>query len=101
MENLAIVSSKLLNNIFIGDSLALQCTVNSSPNATYTWYHNGAMVSKGSMIQLLNVKNSQGGIYQCVGKNKFVMKEKSVELSIQCKSVSIFAHCRKMSREVY
>ena len=97
MDDLTIVSSKPLHNIFIGDSLALQCTVNSSPNATYAWYHNGIMVSKGSVIQMLNVKNSQGGIYQCVGKSKFVTKEKSVKLSIQCKSVSIFAYCRKTS----
>ena len=101
MDDVAIVSSKPLHNIFIGDSLALQCAVNSSPNATYTWYHNGIMASKRSVIQLLNVKNSQGGIYTCVGKNKFVIKKKSVELSIQCKSVSVFAYCRKTSWKVY
>lgn len=53
-----------------GSELKLSCSAESSPAATISWYHNGALLApKGPQLTLSGMKEKQGGNYSCYAHN--------------------------------
>ena len=74
-----------------GDSLTLNCEVNSNPAASIFWYKSGKegrrMVGSGSMFQISDVSSKDAALYQCQAENDLgLSKLVSHELKVLCKS---------------
>ncbi|XP_075183740.1 sialic acid-binding Ig-like lectin 14 isoform X2 [Anomaloglossus baeobatrachus] len=76
-----------------GDSVSLNCIVDSNPNASITWYKEDVVVhwnisDQIVTIQLINITESDAGKYQCSAMNEHGVTHKSIQIIHQ----SIYSH---------
>ena len=70
---LEIISHPLNKQLLIGSNLILTCTSSMSSNVTFSWTHNGSIItaqlvanSATSRLTISNVSYSDGGSYVCI-----------------------------------
>lgn len=52
-----------------GDNITLTCTASGDLNITYQWEKNGTIVGYDSMLDLVAINASYGGVYSCTVNN--------------------------------
>ncbi|KAM4630982.1 cell adhesion molecule CEACAM20-like [Polymixia lowei] len=58
-----------------GSNVTMMCSAQSSPAATFKWYHNGNMLeTNGPQLVLSNIDEKQGGNYSCMAHNTKTMR---------------------------
>uniref|UniRef100_A0A673CKZ6 Ig-like domain-containing protein n=1 Tax=Sphaeramia orbicularis TaxID=375764 RepID=A0A673CKZ6_9TELE len=65
------------NKIYVGKTLKLSCSAESTPTATYTWKHNGKVIHHSSEYTKDSVELSDSGEYICEATNSVTEKTDS------------------------
>ncbi|KAM4016145.1 sialic acid-binding Ig-like lectin 14 [Anomaloglossus baeobatrachus] len=68
-----------------GDSVTLNCIVDSNPNASVIWYKEDMVVHRNMnkqvvTLQLINITESDAGRYQCSAMNEHGVAKKSIQI---------------------
>ncbi|XP_073511866.1 sialic acid-binding Ig-like lectin 13 [Phyllobates terribilis] len=72
-----------------GDSVTLQCIVDSNPKASITWYKEDMVVHQNISyqtvtLQLINITERDAGKYQCSAINEHGVTNRSIQIIYQC-----------------
>lgn len=76
-----------------GDSLSLSCQAGGFPEPSAEWSFGGQMLSgsSGGVLNITNVRTSQGGVYTCTLVNQETKKERKQSIDIKVYGRSAFA----------
>ncbi|KAM6995163.1 V-set and immunoglobulin domain-containing protein 10-like [Tautogolabrus adspersus] len=65
-----------------GDSLLLSCWAKGSPKPTVEWIFGGQNISRSGILNLTNVKTSQGGNYTCMLLNELTKNQSQISFTL-------------------
>lgn len=76
--------------------ILLTCISNGNPLPTYSWYFNGTFVNVGSVLEIMDGRESENGFYICDASNSFNGQKfeasKSVYIHIISKYIIVSAN---------
>lgn len=89
-------SSINLNNILLNSNLFISCSSSGNPTPVVNWYKGSTIISNSGNLYLTRITEDNNGCYNCKATTGNLVKETSIDLKINCKSIVVL-NCKSIA----